>query len=122
MIWWSIYGGFEATPTSFYLIYLKTCQIIWLFCETVTFIYKNKPNLGKLYQIRRIVSFICKNQPKTPISGRLPGEPAGSSALPTSKFRPIRRYLAPDLAVGGANGWRCSKKRHIHACLHITLT
>jgi hypothetical protein len=25
------------------------------------------------------------------------------------KFRPIQRYLAPDLAVGSANGSRCSK-------------
>jgi hypothetical protein len=24
------------------------------------------------------------------------------------KFCPIRRYLSPDLAVGSANGWRCS--------------
>jgi hypothetical protein len=31
MIWWSTYGGFEATPTSFRLICLKTCQIICLF-------------------------------------------------------------------------------------------
>jgi hypothetical protein len=68
------------------------------------FICKNKPNLGKLYQIRRTVMFICKNKPKTLISRRLSWEPAGSSALPTPKFRPIRRYLAPDLAVGGANG------------------
>jgi hypothetical protein len=69
------------------------------------FICKNKPNLGKLYEICRTVTFICnKNQPKTPISGRLPGEPAGSLALPMPKFRPIRRYLVPDLAVGGANG------------------
>jgi hypothetical protein len=29
-------------------------------------------------------------------------------ALPTPKFPPIRRYLSPDLAVGSANGWRCS--------------
>jgi hypothetical protein len=61
-----------------------------------------------LYQIRRTVMFICKNKPKTPISGRLPGVPAGSSALPTPNFCPIRRYLAPDFAVGSANGWRCS--------------
>jgi hypothetical protein len=69
------------------------------------------PNLGKLYQIRRTVTFICKNKPKTPISARLPGEPTGSLVLPTPKFRPIRRYLAPDLAVGGANDWRCSNNQ-----------
>jgi hypothetical protein len=109
MIWWSTYGGFEATPTSFYLICLKTWQIICLFCGAVMFICKNKPNIGKLYQIRRTVTFIYKNKPKTPIFGRLPGESAVSSVLPTSKFRPIRRYLSPNLAVGSANGWRCSK-------------
>jgi hypothetical protein len=54
--------------------------------------------------IHRTVTFICKNKPKTPISGRLPEKPAGSSALLTPRFRPIRRYLAPDLAVGSANG------------------
>jgi hypothetical protein len=32
MIWWSTYRGFDATPTSFHLICLKTCQIICLFC------------------------------------------------------------------------------------------
>jgi hypothetical protein len=71
MIWWSTYGGFEATPTSFHLICLKTYQIICLFYWTVTFICKNKPNIGKLYQIRRTITFICKNKPKMPISGRL---------------------------------------------------
>jgi hypothetical protein len=86
MIWWSTYGGFEATPTSFHLICLKTCQIICLFCWTVTFICKNKPNLGKLYEIRRAVTFIRKNKPITPIFGRLPGEPAGSSAPPRQSF------------------------------------
>jgi hypothetical protein len=30
-----------------------------------------------------------KKKPKTPISGRLAGVPAGSSALPTPNFRPI---------------------------------
>jgi hypothetical protein len=34
--------------------------------------------------------------------------PAGSSALPMPNFRPIRRDLSPDLAMGSANGWRCS--------------
>jgi hypothetical protein len=74
----------------------------------VTFICKNKPNIGKLYQIRQTITFICKNKPKTPISKRLPGETDGSSALPTPKFRSIWRYLSPDLAVGSANGWTCS--------------
>jgi hypothetical protein len=45
------------------------------------------------------------------IFGRLPGEPTGSSALSTPNFRPIRRYLAPDLTVGSANGWRCSNEK-----------
>jgi hypothetical protein len=36
------------------------------------------------------------------------GETAGTSALPGRNFRPIRRYLKPDLAVRSANGWRCS--------------
>jgi hypothetical protein len=44
---------------------------------------------------------ICKNKPKTLIFGRLAGVPAGSSELPTPNFRPIRRDLSPDLAVGG---------------------
>jgi hypothetical protein len=43
-----------------------------------------------------------------PIFGHLPGETAGSLALPTPKFRPIQRYLSPDLAMGSANGWRYS--------------
>jgi hypothetical protein len=96
----------------------KLIKLFACFVKLVTFIYKNKPNLSKLYQIRRTVSnacpirrtvmFICKIKPKTPISGRLPGEPAGSSVLPTPKFRPIQRYLAPNLAVGDANDWRCS--------------
>jgi hypothetical protein len=60
--------------------------------------------------------FICKNKPKTPIFGRLPRVPAGSSMLPTPKFCPIRRNLAPDLAVGSADGWRCS-----HRCSWITV-
>jgi hypothetical protein len=109
MIWWSTYGGFEATPTSFYLICLKTCQIICLFYWTKTFICKNKPNVGKLYQICQTVTFICKNKPKMLISGRLRREPAESSVLYTPMFRPIRRYLSPDLAVESVNGWRCSK-------------
>jgi hypothetical protein len=89
------------------------------------FICKNKSNIGKLYQVRRTMTFICKNKPKTPISGRLPGETAGNSALPTPKFRPIRRYLAPDLAVRSANGWRCSKNQSsstvgLHCVAHKT--
>jgi hypothetical protein len=64
------------------------------------FICKNKPNVGKLYKIHRTVTFIYKNKPKTPISGHLPRVPVRSSAFPTSKFRPIQRYLVPDLAVG----------------------
>jgi hypothetical protein len=64
MIWWSTYGGFEATPTSFHLICLKTCQIICLFCWTVTFICKNKPNIGKIYQIRQTVNLFVKLRQK----------------------------------------------------------
>jgi hypothetical protein len=60
--------------------------------------------LANLYEIHRTVTFICKNKPKTPISGLLPGVPAGSSALPTPKFCAIWRYLALNLAVRGANG------------------
>jgi hypothetical protein len=55
---------------------------------------------------------ICKNKPKTPISGRLAGVPVESSALPAPNFHPIRRDLSPDLAMGGANGWRCSYLQH----------
>jgi hypothetical protein len=65
------------------------------------FIYKNKPNIGK---ICRTVNLFVKLKTKIPISGRLSGEKAGSLALPTPKFPPIRRYLSPDLAVGSANG------------------
>jgi hypothetical protein len=64
MIWWSTYGGFEATPTSFHLICLKTCQIICLFCWTVMFICKNKPNIGKICQIRRTVNLFVKLRQK----------------------------------------------------------
>jgi hypothetical protein len=56
--------------------------------------------LAKLYEIRQTGTSICKNKPNTPISGRLAGVPAGSSALPTPNFRPILRDLSPDLAVG----------------------
>jgi hypothetical protein len=62
-------------------------------------------NCMKFAELERL---FVKKEPKTPISGRLAGVPAGSSALPTPNFRPIRRDLSPDLAVGGANGWRCS--------------
>jgi hypothetical protein len=112
MIWWSTYGGFEATPTSFHLIYLKTCQFICLFYLTVWDLPNwclFEPNVGKLYEIRRTGTSICKNKSKTPISGRIAGAPAGSSALPTRDFRPIQRELPPDSTVGGANSWRCSE-------------
>jgi hypothetical protein len=59
-----------------------------------------EPNVGKLYEIRRTGTSICKNKPKPPISRRLAGVPAGSSALPTPNFRPIRHDLSSDLAVG----------------------
>jgi hypothetical protein len=64
MISWSTYGGFEATSTSFHLICLKTYQIICLFCWTVTFICKNKPNIGKIGQIRRTVNLFVKQRQK----------------------------------------------------------
>jgi hypothetical protein len=52
----------------------------------------------------RDVFFLLKNA-KHRVST---GETAETSALPDRNFHPIRRYLAPDLAVGSANGWRCS--------------
>jgi hypothetical protein len=108
---WSSGAHMEASRKHQLVSIWFVWKLVKLFacCWTVMFICKNKPNLGKPYQIRWTITLICKNKPKTPIFGRLPGEPAGSSALPTPNFCPIRRYLAPDLAVGSANGWRCSK-------------
>jgi hypothetical protein len=65
-------------------------------------------NCMKFTELERL---FVKNKPKTMISGRHPRVPAGSSALPTPNFRPIQRNLPPDLAVEGANGWRCSYPR-----------
>jgi hypothetical protein len=45
-------------------------------------------NCIKFAELERL---FVKISQKTPISGRLPGVPAGSLALPTPNFRPIRR-------------------------------
>jgi hypothetical protein len=66
--------------------------------------------LAKFCQIHRTVSLFMKIKPNTPIVGCLAGGMAESLALPTPNFRPIRRHLTLDLAVGNANGWRCSYK------------
>jgi hypothetical protein len=61
MIWWSTYGGFEASN---YLLVLLN----WMF------ICKNKPDISKFYQIRQTVTFICKKTKKC----RSPGVYVGS--------------------------------------------
>jgi hypothetical protein len=71
-------------------------------------ICKSKSNISQNLLNLPNCEFICENKPKNADLGGLAGGTAGSSALPMPKFRPIRRYLAPDLAVGNANGWRCS--------------
>jgi hypothetical protein len=66
--------------------------------------------LANCIKFTELKHLFVKKKPKTPISGHLAEVPAESSALPTPKFRPIRHDLSPDLAVGGANGWRCSNQ------------
>jgi hypothetical protein len=62
-------------------------------------------------------NFICETKTKTPISGRLPRETAGTLALSTPKLHPIQCYLAPNLASGAPTaGVALTVSRSTTAC------